>query len=60
MPGILDGLRWLGISHDGEVIYQFARAARHREAAESLLARDRAYKCFATAEELQQILEKAW
>ena len=27
---ILDGLKWLGIDWDGETIYQFARAARHR------------------------------
>src|SRR5438105_7154093 len=31
---ILDGLAWLGIGWDGDVIYQFSRAARHREIAE--------------------------
>ena len=38
IDAILDGLRWLGIAWDGEAIYQFARAARHREVAEQLLA----------------------
>src|SRR5690349_23450694 len=38
IDAILDGLTWLGIDWDGEVIYQFSRAARHREVAEQLLA----------------------
>eukprot|EP01030_Chromulinospumella_sphaerica_P031938 gene31938-32623_t len=29
---ILDGLRWLGLEWDGEPIFQFARADRHRQA----------------------------
>ena len=49
---ILDGLTWLGLDWDGEVIYQFQRAARHREVAESLLAAGHAYHCFATPDEL--------
>ena len=35
---ILDGLRWLELDWDGEPVYQFARAERHREVAEQLLA----------------------
>src|SRR4051795_7475155 len=35
---ILDGLQWLGLDWDGDVVFQFSRAARHREVAESLLA----------------------
>ena len=53
IDAILDGMRWLGLDHDGEVVYQFARAARHAEVANSLLASGHAYKCFATAEELE-------
>src|SRR5512136_2370043 len=52
IDAILDGLRWLELSWDGEVLYQFSRAARHREVAEQLLAEGKAYRCFATAEEL--------
>ena len=36
IDAILDGLKWLGLDHDGEVVYQFDRAARHREVAEAL------------------------
>src|SRR5215212_9194741 len=38
IAAILDGLKWLGLDWDGDVIYQFSRAARHREIAEQLLA----------------------
>jgi glutamyl-tRNA synthetase len=37
---------------NGEPLFQYARAERHREVAETLLRDDRAYRCYATAEEL--------
>src|SRR5438552_13052364 len=59
IDAILDGLKWLELDWDGEVIYQFSRAARHREIAEQLLARGKAYRCYATSEELAVMREKA-
>jgi glutamyl-tRNA synthetase len=59
IDAILDGLKWLGLDWDDEVVYQFSRAARHREAAEQLLASGKAYRCYATAEELTAMREKA-
>ena len=59
IDAILDGLKWLGLEWDGDVIYQFARAARHREVAEELLARGNAYLCYATQEELEAMREQA-
>src|SRR6476660_3713011 len=56
---ILDGLKWLELNWDGDVIYQFSRADRHREVAEQLLAEGKAYHCYATAEELAAMREKA-
>ena len=56
---ILDGLGWLGIEGDGEPIYQFARAARHQEVAEGLLAAGHAYRCYASQAELAEMREKA-
>jgi glutamyl-tRNA synthetase len=53
IEAILEGMQWLGLEHDGEVVYQFARAERHRQVAEELLAKGIAYKCYATAEELE-------
>ena len=59
IAAILDGLKWLELDWDGDVIYQFSRAARHREVAEQLLASGKAYRCYATPEELTAMREKA-
>ncbi len=59
IEAILDGLSWLGIDWDGDTVYQFSRAARHREVAEKLLAAGRAYHCYASPEELTEMREKA-
>ncbi|HEY2211930.1 MAG TPA: glutamate--tRNA ligase [Bradyrhizobium sp.] len=59
IDAILDGLSWLGIEWDGDAIYQFARAARHREVAEQLLASGQAYYCYATPDELAKMREAA-
>jgi glutamyl-tRNA synthetase len=59
IQAILDGLKWLGLDWDGDVVYQFSRAARHREVAESLLAQGRAYHCYASQQELEEMREAA-
>jgi glutamyl-tRNA synthetase len=59
IEAILDGLSWLGIAWDGDPIYQFARAARHREVVEQMLAAGRAYRCYASPEELAKMREQA-
>src|SRR5579883_2714237 len=41
IEAILDGLSWLGLDWDGEVTYQFERAARHAEVARQMLPRAR-------------------
>jgi glutamyl-tRNA synthetase len=56
---IIDGLTWLGISWDGEIVFQFSRAARHRQVAEQLLASGHAYRCYCSPEELAAMREKA-
>src|SRR5882757_4215343 len=56
---ILDGMRWLELGWDGDVIYQFSRAPRHREVAEHLLAAGKAPRCYAPADELTAMREKA-
>jgi glutamyl-tRNA synthetase len=57
VAAILNGMEWMGLNWDGEAIYQFARAARHREVAEQLLAEGKAYRCFATPQELTEMRE---
>ena len=55
---IFDGLDWLGLEFDEEPVFQSTRADRHKEVAEKLLAAGRAYKCFATPEELAEMREQ--
>ncbi len=40
---IIDGLEWLGLDWDEEVVFQGARIVRHQEAADRLLAEGKAY-----------------
>jgi glutamyl-tRNA synthetase len=56
---ILDSLDWLGLTPDRPVVFQSARAERHAEVARALLAAGRAYRCYATAEELEAMREAA-
>ena len=56
---ILDGLSWLGLTWDGEPISQYSRVERHREVAEELVRRGKAYYCYASAAELEEMREKA-
>ncbi|MBF9032587.1 glutamate--tRNA ligase [Rhodobacterales bacterium HKCCE3408] len=56
---ILDGMRWLGLDWDGDVVSQFERADRHAEVARAMLAQGTAYKCFSTQEEIQAFREAA-
>ena len=59
VDALLDGLKWLGIQWDGEPVSQYGNAERHREVAEALLEQGKAYKCYATPEELEEMREEA-
>ncbi|NOD29404.1 glutamate--tRNA ligase [Ruegeria atlantica] len=56
---ILQGMAWLGLDHDGDLISQFEGAARHAEVAHQLLAEGKAYKCFSTQEEIAAFRDQA-
>lgn len=56
---ILQGMRWLGLDWDEDVIFQFARAERHRAVALDLLEKGKAYYCYCTPEELTEMRERA-
>jgi glutamyl-tRNA synthetase len=58
VDAILKGMEWMGLEWDGQTVYQFARAGRHREVAERLLAEGKAYRCFATTAELDEMRAK--
>lgn len=56
---ILNGLEWLGIDHDDEIIYQSKNIDRHKLIADKLLQNGSAYKCFMTQDEINKQREEA-
>ncbi|MER3630802.1 MAG: glutamate--tRNA ligase, partial [Blastocatellia bacterium] len=61
---ILEGLEWLGLQPDEEIVFQSANAAKHRQAAYRLLEEGKAYRDFTPREEKagdvkQSIAERA-
>jgi len=58
IDAILDGLDWLGLAGDEAPVFQFARAQRHAEVAQQMLASGHAYQCYATPEELAELREQ--
>jgi len=59
VAAIVDGLKWLELTWDGDTVSQFGRAKRHRQVAEEMLARGHAYRCWLTPQELDAMREKA-
>ncbi len=59
IAAIIDGLTWMDLSWDGDIVFQFSRADRHRQIAEQLLAEGKAYRCYASPEELTAMREAA-
>jgi glutamyl-tRNA synthetase len=51
---IFEGLTWLGLAWDEEVVYQGANVERNREDAYRMLANGTAYRCFCTQAELAE------
>ena len=53
------GLDWLGLASEESVVSQSARAERHGEVAQTLVAHGAAYRCYLTSEELASLREDA-
>ena len=59
VEAIINGLKWLGLDWDGDIVYQMARSNRHADVAREMLARGKAYYCYCTPEELEAMRAKA-
>jgi glutamyl-tRNA synthetase len=57
VQAIFDSLRWLGLDWDEGPFRQMQRLARYREIAERLLREGKAYRCYCSKEELDQMRE---
>ncbi|MBA8754811.1 glutamate--tRNA ligase [Wolbachia endosymbiont of Drosophila bicornuta] len=59
IDAIIEGLRWLGVSCDGEIVYQSKRIERHKEVANLLVENGRAYHCYCPEDEVAEKKIKA-
>lgn len=59
IDAIIEGLKWLGVSYDGEIVYQSKRIERHKEVANLLVEKGRAYHCYCPEDEVAEKKAKA-
>ncbi len=59
IDAIIEGLKWLGVSYDGEIVYQSKRIERHKEVANLLVEKGRAYHCYCPEDEVTEKKIKA-
>lgn len=55
---ILKAFEWVGMSHDGEVVYQSKRFDLYKKFIDQLLEEGKAYKCYMSREELDVLREE--
>lgn len=51
---IIDGMQWLGLQHDDEIVYQSKRSERHVDVVQQLLKKGHAYYCHTPLDEIQK------
>ena len=56
---ILEGMEWLGLDHDRDIVYQSQRKEKYEAVIQELLERDLAYYCYCTPEELEAMRREA-
>jgi glutamyl-tRNA synthetase len=59
VEAIVNGLNWLGLDWDGDIVHQSARIERHAEAARQMLASGSAYHAYETPAELEAMRARA-
>jgi glutamyl-tRNA synthetase len=55
VQAILDGMQWLGLTHDEGPFYQMQRMERYKEVIQSMLANGSAYHCYMSRDELDAL-----
>ncbi|WP_243544106.1 glutamate--tRNA ligase [Pseudodesulfovibrio tunisiensis] len=56
---IIDSMKWLGLDHDGDIVFQSDRVDRHNEVIDQLIASGHAYYCDCTKEQVDAMRETA-
>ena len=55
LQAILDGMKWLGLDHDEGPFYQTERMDRYKEVIDQFLRDGKAYHCYCSKEELDEM-----
>ena len=55
IKAIISGLEWLNLNHDGKIVFQSNNSLRHKNIADELLKSGKAYRCYLSNEEQNQI-----
>ena len=58
VQAIIEGMEWLGLSHDEGPFYQMQRMDRYREVVAQMLAAGSAYHCYSSPEEVEAMRER--
>ncbi len=56
---IIDSMKWLGLEHDDEIVFQSTRKDRHNEVIDQMIANGDAYYCQCSKEDVDAMREKA-
>ena len=56
---ILEGMAWLGLDHDRDIVYQSGRTEIYKDAIQRLLDQGGAYHCFCSREKLEAMRSEA-
>jgi len=59
VKAILDGMEWMGMQADEEIVYQSQRSELYAAKAKEILDNGHGYRCFCTQEQLQKDREEA-
>ena len=54
---IVEAFKWVGLEHDGEIVYQSQRDAIYAKYIQQLLDEGKAYKCYMSKDELTELRE---
>ena len=55
---ICNSLSWLGLNWDDELVFQSLRTERYKDIIHSLIKQDKAYYCFSSKDELEELRKK--
>jgi glutamyl-tRNA synthetase len=58
VQAIIEGMEWLGLSHDEGPFYQMQRMDRYREVVAQMLEAGSAYHCYSSPEEVEAMRER--